>query len=122
MPPSLIYENADLSQCHSKDIPNNFEDLLNAEASLPFIHNTPDASSEDNEEDTPLDHCFAIQSENPLYEPVDSKGMHVDSSRWHNQQPMINHNSTKTCRLVEYAGKEHSISFHMSGAQINRDK
>jgi hypothetical protein len=46
VPPSLIYESADLSECHSKGIPDNFEDLLNAEASLPFIHNLPDASKE----------------------------------------------------------------------------
>jgi len=105
VPLSLIYESADLSECHFEGIPDNFEDLLNAEASLLFIHNLLDASSKENQEYTPQDHCFAIRAENPLYEPVDGKEVqstvihleqeHVDSSCSPNQQPVININSTK---------------------------
>jgi len=103
VPPSLIHESADLSRCHSDSIPDNLEDLLNAEASLPFIHNLPDASFKDNQEYPPPDHCFAIQAENQLYEPVDgeevqSTFVHLEQehvSCWHNQQSMVNIDYTK---------------------------
>jgi hypothetical protein len=103
VPPSLIHESADLSRCHSDSIPDNFEDLLNAEALLPFIHNLPDASFKDNQEYPPLDYCFAIQAENQLYGPVDGEEVqstlaHLEQehvSCWHNQQSMVDIDCTK---------------------------
>jgi len=49
---TLIYKSTNLSKYHSEGILDNFEDLLNAEALLLFIHNLLDASSKENQEYT----------------------------------------------------------------------
>jgi hypothetical protein len=95
VPPSFIHEGTDFSDHHSDGIPDNFEDLLNAEVLLPLIHNLPDASSKNNKEYTLWDYCITIQAENPLHEPVDDQEVqstplrleqkHVYSSSEYNQ-------------------------------------